>query len=107
MRRRTTAVFGRNESPDGAGRFREARGTPVVVGIEKERLEDSRRSFVNRIRWRLFARFQTYFDPLGRFAVAVFHRSGDEDVAASSTPAPALLFVNTSLESLAVIEAPA
>lgn len=56
-------------------------GTPVVVGIEKERLESSRRSFVNRIRWRLFARVQAYLDPLGRFAPAVFHRGRDEDVA--------------------------
>lgn len=77
-----TAVFGRNESPDGAGRFREARGNAGCRrNRKKERLEDSRRSFVNRIRWRLFARVQAYLDPLGRFAPAVFHRGRDEDVA--------------------------
>mgnify|MGYP007069439684 CR=1 FL=1 len=80
-------------------------GTPAVVGIEKRAPRRFRgASFVNRIRWRLFARVQAYLTHWVVSPQPYFTVAGMKMLQERSTPAPALLLVNTSLEPVAVIE---
>lgn len=105
--RRTTALFGRNESPtEPVGSVRRG-GTPVVVGIEKRAPRIFEALFRKQNQVAVICRVQAYLDHWVVSPQPYFTVAGMKMLQERSTPAPALLLVNTSLEPVAVIEAPA